>query len=455
MGGMIRTLAASLLLLLPLAFAVAAEDESGSDPLQDKLDALCSALAKRIEGCLGEKFSGPVPVKLVSPQFIADFAMEMESKMSPGETVEASKRLAERMHLIPPGFDLQAAQAELLMSQVAGLYDPDQDCFYVVRERAGAVDSPMFAVTAAHELVHAYRDVDKDFWKRVTSTIHSDSDHAIAISCLVEGDATLLGFGVGFAHPRDQDPGPFIKNSASAAGDMAAAMRAGIAAPGLEKFPYAMREMLLGRYAIGMVLAAEIYKQGGLEALEKAYDNPPRSTEQVLHPEKYLGDAADEPVIFEGGDPTAALGEGWKLALANTSGEFDTQIQFRETLGRERADRAAAGWDGMRYFFCEKEGTAGFIGLISVWDTEQDAAEFAQAWLDWSAARDGGEQKLRIEPLADGVRIVESAEGRVAAMVDGTRVLVADGVPVGQEMAVFAALNSAKPRGSGTDEKPN
>lgn len=455
MGGMIRIPTVSLLLLLLLAFAVTAEDGPGSDPLQAKLDALCSALAKRIEACLGEKFTGPVPVKLVSPQFIADFAMEMETKMSPSEMVEASERLAVRMHLVPAGVDLQSIQAELLKSQVAGLYDPDKDCFYVVRERAGAVDSPMFGVTAAHELVHAYRDVDKDFWKRVTSTIHTDADHAIAISCLVEGDATLLGFGIGLANAPGQDPLPLVKNFARGAGNMAQTMRAGMAGQGLERFPYAVREMMLGRYAIGLILAAEIYQRGGLEALDKAYDHPPRSTEQVLHPEKYLGDAADEPVLFEGGDPTAALGEGWKLALANTAGEFEIQIQFRELLGRERADAAAAGWDGVRYFFCEKEGTAGFIGLISVWDTDKDAAEFAQAWLDWSAARDGGEKKLRIATLAEGARIVESAEGRVAVMVNGPVVLIADGVPAGQEMDVFAALATAKPREPGTDEKPD
>jgi hypothetical protein len=445
-----RILIAALAVVLLAVVVARGQDKTDEDALQEKLDSLCATLAGRIEACLGEKFTGPVPVKLVSPQFIADFAVEMEARMTPGETVEAGKRLAERMRLVPPGFDLQAAQAELLKSQVAGLYDPDKDCFYVVRERAGGVGSPMFAVTAAHELVHAYRDVDKDFWKRVTETIHSDSDQAIAISCLVEGDATLVGYGVGFAHIQDRDPEPFIKNTANMAGNMAKAMRAGISAPGLDQFPYAMREMLLGRYAIGMVLAAEIYKKGGLEALEQAYTEPPRSTEQVLHPEKLLGPEVDEPVVFVGGDPTAALGGGWKLSMANTSGEFDLQIQFREHLGQERGDAAAAGWDGMRYFFCEKQGTAGFIGLVSTWDSEEDAREFARAWIDWASLRDGKEDPARIVTAEDGTLTADTPDGRVEVRIDKTMVLVADGVPADRAAEVFAALASAKPKA----EKP-
>jgi hypothetical protein len=201
-----------------------------------------------------------------------------------------------------------------------------------------------------------------------------------------------------------------------------------------------MREFFLDRYSIGMVFAARLFLDGGAEALSAAYDRPPRSTEQVMHPEKYLTRRPDEPTVFRGGDPTAALGQGWSLALANVMGEFEIRVHFTESLGRERAAAAAAGWDGMRYHFCEKKGTTSFFGALSTWDSEGDAQEFAAAWTDWAAGRDGGSRTTR---ESGQTRLVETDEGLVAVRRQGRDVLIADGLPPDRVEAVMAALAAA------------
>ena len=438
--------------LLLVLFALASRAEEPDPALQKRVEKSCAAISAVIEDYLGEKkFEAPVPVLLVTPQFIADFALEMEDRMAPGEEAAYALRMAVRMKQIPPGYDLRAQQAELLKQQVAGLYDADKDCYYVV-DRVASVGTPMFTVTAAHELVHAYRDVDKDFWPRVLAAIDHDADWAVAISCLVEGDATLLGQGIGFASIQGNPPGPVVTALADSAGAMAAQMRAMFNAPGLREYPLALREMLLGRYAIGLVFAAEVFKQGGLEALDAAYDQPPRSTEQILHPEKFLGPEVDEPTVLTGGDPTAALGDGWALRIAHVLGEFEASILFTETLGRDRARRAADGWDGARYFFCEREGAPGFVGLVSVWDSADEAREFAGAWADWAAQRDGA--KGEIDDDRKSTRRIRSADGLVVVRLDGTRVLVADGVPPDRVDDVLAALAAAKSRDRRADENP-
>ena len=40
-------------------------------------------------------------------------------------------------------------------------------------------------------------------------------------------------------------------------------------------------------YFKGMVFCAKIANQGGWAAIDDVYRNPPLSTEQILHPEKY------------------------------------------------------------------------------------------------------------------------------------------------------------------------
>lgn len=419
------------------------------DPhLQERVEKACIDLAARIDGLLGARFQAPVPVRVVTRKFIREFAREEERKQTPEGEAAAVQRLAVRLRQVPAGLDISEKTLDLLEQQVAGLYDPDANTFYVV-QHMGEPPSFLFMTTAAHELVHAYRDVDGDYWERTLATVPEDADWAIAITCLVEGDATLLGTPIGVAVINHQEAKPLVDASAAQAQKMAAALRQAVGSGELRDFPFALREMLLGRYAIGLVFAAAIYEQGGVDALAAAYRCPPRSTEQVLHPEKYLADRPDEPTVFSGGDPTAALGEGWEESLSSTSGEFDVRIQFTEVLGRKRSEEAAAGWDGMRLHFCEKEGASGFVGIISTWDTEDDAHEFAQAWGDWASRRDG---ETRSRAQKDGRDYVDTADGLVVVEVRGRDVVVADGVPADRVDPVLAALGSAERRERGADE---
>jgi hypothetical protein len=323
--------------LVPLLL-VACAGPAQDDATQALAVKECAALTERLEAYLGPKFKKPVPVEMVSSLFIADFAVELESKMLPGGLLEIAGRLSERLHQTPQGYDLVKQEHELLKQGVAGLYDPIRERLYVVQGRGPG--TPLFRSTAAHELVHAYRDVDKDYWGRIVASIakEEDTDWGVAVSCLAEGDATLLGAAL--AGPSDLAA---LLPSIAARAEVSAEQMRKASEGNLREFPPAMREFFLDRYSIGMVFAARLFLDGGAEALSAAYDRPPRSTEQVMHPEKYLTRRPDEPTVFRGGDPTAALGQGWSLALANVMGEFEIRVHFTESLGRERAAAAAAG----------------------------------------------------------------------------------------------------------------
>src|SRR5882762_3429425 len=69
----------------------------------------------------------------------------------------------------------------------------------------------------------------------------------------------------------------------------------------------------------------------------------PRSTEQILHPERYA--AHDEPT-----DVTFASGEPDTVRWEDNLGEFETRLLFQQLLGNEpEAATLATGWDGDRY----------------------------------------------------------------------------------------------------------
>jgi len=124
---------------------------------------------------------------------------------------------------------------------------------------------------------------------------------------------------------------------------------------------------------------ASKYKKRSTFLAELILD-PPASTEQIMHPEKYLGDRDDPtPVVLAGLD--AELGAPWHRIDEDVAGEFIVHVWLQHYLDDETAARAAAGWDGDRYHLYEHEETkhVTFV-FLSVWDSQADTQEFLEAY---------------------------------------------------------------------------
>ena len=115
---------------------------------------------------------------------------------------------------------------------------------------------------------------------------------------------------------------------------------------------------------------------GSYKGVNDALADPPQSTEQVLHPEKYLDKPRDEPMPVSLPPLTNTLGAGWTYRDTDTMGEFD----LKEMLQINNVDDANAweGWGGGRYALYQK-GDAALVILGTVWDTSTDATEFNAA----------------------------------------------------------------------------
>ena len=55
----------------------------------------------------------------------------------------------------------------------------------------------------------------------------------------------------------------------------------------LRNAPPIISESMIFPYFKGMVFCAKLTNEGGWAAIDEVYRNPPLSTEQILHPEKY------------------------------------------------------------------------------------------------------------------------------------------------------------------------
>ena len=285
------------------------------------------------------------------------------AKDNPAAIVAANQRLLELMGLLPPGSSLADLYLKLLGSQVAGYYDPDTRQLYVV-SKSGAV-GPTEQVTFAHEFTHALQD-QKFGLKRLDLGAIGQSDRSTAHLALAEGDATLVMTLWAQAHLGAAQLVQLFADSNDPA-------QARI----LADMPDVLKQSLLFPYTSGLQFVLAQQAAGGWAAVDRLFAHPPASTEQILHPEKYVSGEAPVAVSLPA-DLAARLGAGWSVDLRDTLGEFTLRV-WLESAGRLTADvatNAAAGWGGDRVAIVRRVAQIGAV-IDTRWDTVRDAGEFA------------------------------------------------------------------------------
>jgi hypothetical protein len=375
---------AAFLLFLGLSFGRAEEDTAAAPSLPGDLSPLPDDLETRLRTLLraAEKYRGlparrPVPSGTIGEAALEKKMTAVLREELPPERLAALEVSLKAFGLLPGDMDFAAYYPRLLTSQVAGFYDPEGSYFALVRRdgQGGLADDTI----VVHELTHALQDQHFDLRKFVSGDPLSDSQTARA--ALVEGDATLTMMS--FVLQADEldglmsvaqtlrswmkDPAGFVSTMPDMPGGAE-----------LAGAPAWVRDSLLFSYFQGFDFCLKVRRQGGQKLLDRAFTtDPPRSTEQILHPEKWFGER-DDPAVLAGPDLSREL-PGYRKAAEGELGEASLRTLLREALKKdEKAVAAAAGWDGDRFTVYEKEGRTVLVWLTE-WDTEADAAEFRSA----------------------------------------------------------------------------
>jgi hypothetical protein len=337
------------------------------------------------------------------------------------EEMQASETTLKKLGLVPADFQLRPFIIRLLTEQVAGYYDPKTQEFYL----ADWIDLDGQKPVMAHELTHALQDQHFNL-RRFEDWPRHDSDAELSAHSLVEGDASFLMMQYVVRNPARQLA--FMKS-----------MMAGGAGSSqqIETAPRVMRETLLFPYLQGMSWVAQVYKRGGWEAVSAAYKKLPQSTEQILHPEKY--DSGDAPVKVELRDISSSLGRGWRKADDDVEGEWGFYLLLDEFLqSSDVSKKAAEGWGGDRYaLFVGPAKADVVVAQKTVWDTEDDAREFFDAYVRRTTKRYGVEPA---EVAPNGRQIWKTKEGAVVVEQQGAEVRVVEGVPDGVDVKTLVRL---------------
>lgn len=301
-----------------------AEPAKPADVKRGKLEDAEEPEQKRalaiIEKVTGRKFKNAIPVYVYTPEELAEEMKEWGGDFVP--------------------------------ENVMGFYKPTTKAFYLVPKVAGNKRSFGLRV---HEATHALQDQHFDLIKLHESVKTSDQDNSL--TALIEGEAVQVMID-GLS-----DLSPHVAKIAE------------VTVPTDKNNPNAWYTVFY--YAMGAKFVQALKVKGGYEEVAKAFTNLPKSTEQILHPEKYTTTVELPQVVTADSDAiTAALPAGWKLSNTNTLGEWETRMLFvAKEKTYESAASLAEGWGGdVELTFTQADKKDAWLKLwMTSWDTQADA----------------------------------------------------------------------------------
>jgi hypothetical protein len=383
---------------------------------KDALLAAADEIARQVAGLRGLRLEAPLQRGVLSRDEIGAKLKDRIGKEYTADEVQQEARVLKRLGLLPAGVDYEKLLIDLLMEQVAGFYDPFAAKLYI----ADWLPLEMQRPAMAHEIEHALQDQHFDL-KKFATPIKDDGDRQLAHSALVEGDATaiMLEFQAqAFGLPADQLPELIAQMSKTLlSGSL------GTNTPQFDKAPAFVKETLMFPYLTGLLFIESVRRTAPWSKIDDIFKSPPESTEQVMHPEKYV--AKEHPTKITPA-PVAALGAR-KEVRRDVFGELVMKILFATAPlppkaaapapkkgattpppddAATLAEKAAAGWGGDREVaYAAPNDPTGPVTVVdlSTWDTEGDAKEaeaVAQRLMrklgdadtghdDWLVSRDG------------------------------------------------------------------
>jgi len=367
--------------------------------LPEGVTPLPAASAQHVQALLAaaEKYRGlharsPIPAGTLEEAGLKKKLLESMRQHMPPESLRAAEVSLKAFGLIPESMSLVKYLPELLTSQVAGYYDTEKKYLAMVRRGGGAAGKEAAAagddddMTLVHELTHALQDQSFDLEKLEKDDDDPLSDAGNAVTALVEGDATLTMIDFQAQANLENTPGASHMVS-SLLGDPDKLAKAVPDLPGADQFakaPEWLRDNLMFGYLQGMTFCMSTRSRGGQKLLDYAFTtDPPRSSEQILHPEKWHT-RRDDPIVIHLPDLAAEL-PGYVKAAEGGLGELGIRSLLHGGHGDwEGAVKAAEGWGGDRFAVYEKKdgekkGGDRILTWVSEWDSETDEQEFQVA----------------------------------------------------------------------------
>lgn len=323
---------------------------SGADALAHLVDSL----RPPVERATGLQFKSNPRVAIRSRRQVRAYLIRKLDEELPPSKMQGLETTYRLFGLLPDTLQLRALLLDLYTEQVAGYYDPDSATLFGVVD----ADPTQLRLVLAHEMVHALQGQ----YLQLDSILHetSNNDRLTAAQSVLEGQATLASIQV-------LAPGQDILNNP----DFWQLYREQIkqqqtAMPVFARAPLVVREALIFPYLAGAEFM-QWWKGSSLKDTVPYGPRMPRSTEQILFPDRYT--RTDAPVSL-------AFPSDSQIVYEDVLGESEIRVLMaRLADAREVRAGGPMGWGGDRYrVYATPEGPA-LIWYV-VWDDTRSAERF-------------------------------------------------------------------------------
>lgn len=351
----------------PAAPTTGGVGETGFEPQLVDTNTLAAMLdiQDQVAALRGLDRQGDVENALVTGEQAARVLESVYTGADPAGDLADYGAVLAALGLLPQGYDLAGQEMSDNVDEVGGFYVPSQGRIYLVAGEFGPLQDFIYS----HEFDHALVDQNYDLEDFGPDEECADlSDACRAARALAEGDATLIST-------------QWL--SAYAGNEVADAVLAqDQAAPEGDPAPPFLAVDLAFSYKEGVQFTDYLFLQGGWARVNAAYVEPPSTTEQIMHPEKYMaGEGAQYVAPAPVGD---ALGAGWRALPEGSLGEWLSYLVLSQgadeaaRLEEDAAHMAAAGWGGDRVQAFVRPAEGGAQAAVAVHWVGDDEAEGVQ-----------------------------------------------------------------------------
>lgn len=311
-----------------------------------------------------------VPCTTQNQDQVKKFILDtIQTKYVP-QKIEMEEKAYKALGFLPEDFDYKKGLIDFYASQVGGYYDPDKKRFVMAAWMPGLLQTTV----AVHELTHALQDQHfnlKDF----TDERKYSSDELMARSALIEGDATsvMMDNLRAMAGQKGLETEPNVDSlmMQNIIGFSLVSSAANV--------PKGLQMLLFFPYTSGLRFVHAALKRGGYREVDRIFERPPGSTEEILHPEKYFAGTHDFTRI----DPESILEDpaSEHVRYPDVAGEFFISALL---IGLGEAPAAAAtasaGWAGDVVVVSERSNGETRVYWVTQWDSERDLREFSESY---------------------------------------------------------------------------
>ena len=402
---------------LLVAVAVVLRSDDG---YPDEWDERVAPFVTYVEEERGLPFEHPVAVEFLTEDEYAERSRVDEGGLTDldREMINESASVLGALGLVPPDTDLLDTSNAMMESGTLAFYDPATETVTV----RGTEMTTALEVTLVHELVHVAQDQAFDLERSLEEASAGDAE---AFHAMVEGDASRIDQAYLLTLSADEQD----EYEDESMGEWEDAQE------GLAEVPGAYQAMFAAPYALGQPFVELIAEEGGNDAVDDAFVDPPASSEHLFDPLSYFdGDApqeVDTPEVPRGAD---------RFGEASELGAITLFEMLSERLDLLTALDAADGWGGdMSVAYRDGDRTCVRADLVG--DSPDDTAEILVALQMWADAGPAGVATVEMDGDLVALEACVPPSGDDAAAPTGAAFYALGVVAARSQLTVLVAVD--------------